>query len=115
MTTADELRHLVLSTARSGPGRGLDPSLRSRLLSYVASRRAAGASWASLGAELGLAGRTLARWSTATPSDAVVPFRPVHVQPPAPTLSPFVLRGPHGVVVEGLSLDDLSDLLRRLS
>lgn len=74
---------------------------------------------ASLARELDMAPATLQR----IVASAAVPIVPVRVvrtvrprtmRPPAAT-SPLVVRGPFGLVVEGLDLSGVADLIRALS
>lgn len=114
MSKAKELKHAVQTAERSGVGRALPVAVRERVVVYTAERRRDGASWRAIAADVGVSEVTLARWAGARPSRAVVPFRAVHVAstPPEPRL---VVHGPGGVRVEGLTLADAAELLRRLA
>jgi hypothetical protein len=77
------------------------------MIEYARERTTADQSCQSIAAELGLSRMTLKRW-LASPA-----FVHVQIQEPEPTR--YAVTAPHGVRIEGLSLDDLAELLRRLS
>lgn len=85
--------------------------LKARLIAEARSRRAAGTTLEAIGEELGVPWRTLARWCTAErkPKRA---FRPVEIVA-VPSARPIV-HGPRGLRIEGLDLDGVAELVRRL-
>jgi hypothetical protein len=87
--------------------------LRSRILKFVDGSRAVGISLAQSCREPGLQGKTVECWSERRGSKlSRAAFRHVTiVQPPAPA---FVVRGPFGIVVQGMVVEQLPELLRRL-
>lgn len=102
----------ALARAAEGRGRPRYPeALRQRVVTHVRDRRARGASLRQLADELGLAVPTLVRWGGPPPA-----FRPVLVEP-APRAAPghLVVHGPGGLRVEGLTLDEAVELVRRLA
>jgi transposase len=102
----------ALTRAAEGRGRPRYPeALRQRVVAHVRDRRARGASLRQLADELGLAVPTLVRWSGPRPA-----FRPVVITPASPTASGhLVVHGPGGLRVEGLTLEQAAELLRRLA
>jgi hypothetical protein len=96
-----------------GRGCRYPDELREAIIAYADERRAAGVALESIGHELGVSWLTLSRWST-RPSG----FRRVEVAEAADaatTTAGFTVHGAHGVRVEGLALDDVVVLLRRLA
>lgn len=102
----------ALARAAEGRGRPRYPeALRQRVVAHVRDRRARGASLRQLADELGVAAPTLVRWAEPRPA-----FRPVLVEP-TPQAAPghLVMHGPGGLRVEGLTLEQAAELLRRLA
>ena len=112
-----KLRALLSTTGRQGPGRGYPPPLREKVARYVLSRREQGATFEQLARTLGVPANTLLRWSRALakPSSAAaeVPFRRVELV--GEVVRSMTVHGPCGLRVEGLDLDSLVTLWRRLS
>jgi hypothetical protein len=121
---ATRLRKAVESSASGRGRRTFDPVLQRQLRDYFRVREAQGANAEVVGRELGLSPGTLRRWrhldSVQIPPAPSAPnppaFVPVTVTPiEASKPSSLSLVGPHGVRVEGLNLETLVELLRRLS
>ena len=111
--TRMRLRAQLANAPRSGPGRGLPRALRLEVARYAATRSLEGASITVVARELGIPTATLRRWIASASDDA---FEVVHlVTPPASVPATFSLTGPAGVRVEGLDLDALAALLRKLA
>lgn len=112
-----KLRMLLSTTRREGPGRGYPRHLREKAVRYVLSRREQGATYGELADTLGVPTHTLQRWSRALgrdSSDATDgPFRRVQIA--AETARGPTLYGPCGLRIEGLDLETLAALLRRLA
>ena len=86
-------------------------ALKARIVAYTKRRGATGASFHDVSRELGLARSSVLRWfRDGGRSRGVVPVR---VKPVSS--ASLTLRAAHGVVVEGLSVEQLVDVLRRLS
>jgi hypothetical protein len=113
MTKAEAVKHAVETATRTGAGRAVPRDVRERVVAYTTQRRAEGASWNAIAAETGLSSATLERWSGNRPRRASVPFRAVHLPPPAS--QGLVLVGACGVRIEGISVADAAELLRRLA
>ena len=94
--------------------RGFTERTRQAVVQYVGQRQREGARLDALARELGLAPMTMRRW-----------LEEAGLYRPAPTFVPvvvkeddgasFVVRGPGGLVVEGLSLAQVAELMRRLA
>lgn len=99
--------------------------LREKIARWARQRRAAGAAVARICAELDIGVPTLHRFLGGNPRrqrrherrKAFTQLKVVEhaVQRSTVTTAPLMLRAPLGVVVEGLSIADLSRLLRELS
>lgn len=110
MAKRDEIVRALGKLETRGKGRAYPIDLREKIVAYVGDRRADGAELKAIGDEIGVSWRTLSQWS----ADARPAFRRVEVARPTPS-STFTVHGPRGVRVDGLDLDELADLLRRLA
>ena len=108
MAILEAIRQAVSELGRRGRGHPYPKAFQSTVVGYAQTRRTAGAGIEAIGEELGLPWRTIQRWM---PPVRAKRFRPIEVV--APT-SALVVYGPHGVRIEGLDLDGVADLLRRL-
>ena len=115
----EELRGLV-AVARASGRRHYPRGLRQRLMDYVRRELAAGRSLRAMALELGMRPHTLSylKQCLARPSSkgkeavrrvAIVPDEGVR------RTERLVVRGPYGVTIEGLSLEQAAELLRRLA
>ena len=101
-----------LKTRRRYPGR-----LRRRLVAYARAQAALGESQAMVAAGLGLSQSALSRM-VRTYEDAPLDagFVEISIAPqPAKRAPGFTVRGPCGMQVDGLSVDDVAALFARLS
>lgn len=107
------LREALAGLERRGRGRPYPKPLLEQVVAHALARRKAGATLLQIGDELGISWRTVSRWliDRRERRDAAG-FRPVQVVAPMRTLT---VRAPHGVVIEGLDVDDVAELLRKLS
>lgn len=112
------------SVSGVGRGRRYPKRLQKRVVEYYRLRSSQGLSDKEIAAELGILWKTLQRWQKQTaqaPNSTHAPvFEPVHiVDPPVDaattTRNTLVVRGPAGLCIEGLDLDGLAELVRRLS
>lgn len=103
----------ALRVAPPGPRRRFPPALRQEMASYVRERLAQGASKTQVAAELGVSGPTVARLEARTATPALVPVRVVEEQEPA--RGTVTVRGPYGLVIEGLDVAGVAALLRAVS
>jgi transposase len=84
------------------------------LISETTTRRKAGESVEAIGRDLGVPWKTLARWCS-TKRTRRAGFREVEVvvAPSAVPGTPLV-HGPHGLRIEGLDVEGIAELVRRL-
>lgn len=106
-----------LASVEKGRGKRYPEQLRSRVITWAAGRRAAGASWEQIKRELGQRFDTVRRWCSAesrgaSTSRALVPVRIVRDEPAARTVAVI---SPAGFRVEGLTLSEAAAMLRELS
>lgn len=87
--------------------------LRGRVVQYARARIADGASAAVVSKELDIGAPTLARFLSA--ARARSPFAELRLREPERGSDGLVVRGPCGVRVEGMSVDDVALLLQRLA
>jgi transposase len=109
MATSEEIRAAVGRLVRRGRGLAYPKALRDEIVEYSRARRSAGATLLVLEAETGVCWRTLSRWTAAGRRSKA--FRRVEIAAPRVAL---VVHGPRGLRIEGLDLDGVADLLRRL-
>ena len=110
MARREEIVRALGKLEARGQGRAYPVELREKIIAYVRERRADGGGLKAIGDELGVAWRTLAHWGSSTNGA----FRRVEVATP-PLPATFTVHGPRGVRVDGLDLDELAELLRRLA
>jgi len=110
MGDAEEIRRGLAKIERRGRGARYPGGLRQRIIDYCRAGAERGVGVKQVARELGLSWKTLSRWHSAAQK-----FHRVEVV--ATEVSPrrtHVLHGPRGTRVEGLGLDEVADLLRRL-
>lgn len=107
------LREAVASL-RSGPQRRYPTALRRRLAVYIRARLAGGGLQTAICEELGIGSPTFKTLQRESNSKAprLRAVRVVEPQAPSPAVT---VRGPGGLVIEGLDLDGVAQLLRVLS
>lgn len=110
----EELKREVSALGRRGRGRPYPKDLIEKLLSYTVARRREGATIVEVGEELGMSFMTLRRWFTERKERSR--FRRVEVATPSPlpAKSRLIVHGPRGLRVEGLDLEGVAELLRRV-
>lgn len=116
----EELRRLIEGLSKHPQTRRYTPELRARVLAWARGRRADGASVATLCGEIGIGEPTLRkllepelRRRPPKPKRNAAGFARMRLV--APAEKPLLVRGPCGVLVEGLSLEGVAELMRRLS
>lgn len=115
MTTEGlRLREAIAALAPLKSRRRYPVQLRERVVAYARHRLAVGQSRAAVCAELTISEPTLDRFLS-TPVRNQVGFAPVVVREASGTETRPVVRGPGGVSVEGLSIEGIAQLLRRLA
>lgn len=102
-----------------GRGRRYPQALRAKAIRYWMARRAEGIPLQRIGDELGLPWQTLHRWAKTSPEEptATAGFEAIQIIETVPSTphSAIVVHGPCGLRIDGLDLDTLSQLLRRLA
>ena len=105
----EALKTSITGTPTNARGyRVFPPKLRAQIISYATHRQATGATWRTIGEELGIGDSTLAKWCKKPSPPTSGAFREVQVTP-----RPLTLRGPWGVQLEG-SPSDLAAVLKAL-
>jgi hypothetical protein len=112
-TEGQRLRAEILALSSVKQARRFGASLRRRVTTYARQRIAAGASLQRVCEELDISTPTLGRFLSAHGA-ADSGFVEVAIAE-KPAIGGFVVRGPCGVLVEGLSLGDLAQLLKGLA
>ncbi len=103
------LRRAIAALGATKYLRRYSPALRTRLVALVRAHREH--SIASLARALDMAPQTLERIA----GHARAPLVPVRlIDEPAPS-SQLLVRGPHGIVVDGLDVKGVAELIRALS
>jgi hypothetical protein len=112
----DKWRRLIASDRqeRKGP---FDPELRVPLEAYLRRRWQAGASTQQLSEELGINHHTVLFWRSrwGARNGAKLQLRRVEVIAERPLADKVTLHGPAGTRIENLSLDEVTELWRKLS
>jgi hypothetical protein len=120
-TEAERLRAEIAALSEVRKARRYPAGLKRRVARWAAGEVASGASIAGLAMRIDIGEPTLTRFlDEARKKSAPVPmagFARVKVtkSEPAPSVERIVVRGPHGVAVEGLCIETLAQLLKRLS
>jgi transposase-like protein len=103
----------ALASHESGRGKRYSAELKARIIEFARARRADGASWSQISADLGVAFETVRRWCIASEprsSRALVPVRVVHDSAER-TVS---VGSPAGYRIDGLTLHEAVAVLRAL-
>jgi hypothetical protein len=104
-----------------GPGNRYPAELRERIVEYWRLRRKQKVSTVKISGELGIGIATLRSWTIPKKIRAVgmssASFERVEIvnAQAITTNGPIVVRGPGGICVEGLDIDNLAKLIQRLS
>lgn len=112
----EELRALVRSDRRTRKG-PFSIETRQRLQAFLKRRWQAGESLASLGQQLGLSDHTLQYWRShwGERPKRGMQLRRVEVIAERPLTGKVTLHGPAGTRIENISLDEVTELWRKLS
>jgi hypothetical protein len=109
------LRTALAPTDRTGRRRAYPPSRCADVLRHARARLAAGEATSAIATDLGLHAATLASWiGRASPAPAAFGRVEVLAEPLA-TAGALVVHTPQGLRIDGLDLDSLVTLLRRLA
>jgi hypothetical protein len=102
-----------------GRGRAYPEAIRRRAVAYYRARRDEGAVIAGIGPELGLPWQTVQRWAALEGQHELQPasFAPVEILDATTTdkRGHLIVHGPAGLRIEGLDMDALVELCRRLA
>jgi hypothetical protein len=103
----------ALVRSRGVFGRPYPAMARAAALEWAERRQREGADLQSIASELGVSPTTLRKWREpqSRPSDA---FCSVQLVPAAGSSSPVVVHARSGIRIEGLSLAELAEFVRRL-
>jgi hypothetical protein len=113
MSESEQIRKAVEECAGRGRRQRYSDELRDRIIKHTMSRRKAGADLVSIGAELHVPWRTLARWCAAN-RKAQRSFHPVEVVAKTAKTETITVHGPCGIRIEGLGMELVAELIRRL-
>lgn len=109
---AAALRAELAGLERRGRGHRYPPELRTRVIAYAVAHHADGATVKEIGNDLGMDWRTVQRWIE---GEHVPGFEQLIVHEGTPEgARRLVVHGPGGVCIEGLDLDTVVELLRKL-
>jgi transposase-like protein len=113
---ADLARRIAAAQQRRRRGKVYPPELRRDIDAFVRDAASAGRSLYAMAQDLGVSQTTLVRWKCQARRDPGLPhLRPVSVLPMPPTFTGAVsVLGPRGLRIEGLDLDGVAELIRRL-
>jgi transposase len=106
----------ALVRGKQGAGRPYAESARREVVALLVRRRREGVGVAGVAAEIGLSATTLRKWQQghASPSVTTSPFREVAIVADTPALRTAVVHGPCGLRIEGLTVTEIAELVRRL-
>ena len=107
------------SLVRSGQGLGrpYPGAAREAAVEFLEDKRREGVGLHMVAAELGVSATTLRKWDQGRTSPGAARARFCEVEIVTATAGPggVVVHVPHGVRIEGLSLEQIAELVRRLS
>jgi len=110
----EELRAALSKLGEMGRGKRYPRALLEKMLSYTVARRRQGATLLTVGGELGMNWKTLARWLSERKAARFERVEVVAPKPAAVAPIPIVVHGPRGMRIEGLDIDGVAALVRRL-
>ena len=109
------LRRRVHALGPRHRGARVPPALRAAIAAYAREERGGGASCGAIAERLGVSAESIRRWvRTRLARDGMAGgLVPVHVV--AEAVRPLTVWSPSGYRVEGLSIEETAELLRRLA
>lgn len=115
----DSVRHIRREIARLQQPRRptavrYPAAIRRHVITLARRRQARGTGIAALARALGLAEWTVTLWLRKASAPVLRPVEIMPATPPAPTAATPVLITPHGVRIEGATVEALATLLRAL-
>lgn len=110
------LRRRVHALGSRHRGARVPAALRAAIAAYARDERATGASCRAIAERLGVSAESIRRWARAEPArdDDMAALVPVHVVAEAVGKT-LTIWSPTGYRIEGLSVDETAELLRRLA
>jgi transposase-like protein len=115
--TVEEIR-AALVRGKVGLGRPYPETAREAVKELVAQRRREGAGLSSVARELGVSATTLRKWVRKDRAPSAprtkTKFREVEVVPAPPASPTLIVHGPAGLRIEGVTIADVAELVRRL-
>jgi hypothetical protein len=119
---AAEIRAQIAALpGQRGPGNRYPAELRERIVEFWRMRRKQKIPMVKVSVELGIGIPTLRSWTSSKNTPGIkmasAGFERLEVinAPTSSTTRQFVVRGPAGLCIEGLDIDKLAELIRRLS
>ena len=126
---AEQLKKQVEERRARGTQKQFDESFRAEVVAYVRARQEEGGTQEEAAKEVGLSAWTLSRWGRGSQSGPVkrgrpprqrlqgssAGFHPVEVKSEARSPEPLVIHGPEGIREEGLSVQQVAQVLKELS
>ena len=109
-TTREDLQKALSEIGPRGRGKPYPKGLLEQLVGYTVAKRREGLSIEAIGEDLGMSWRTLARWLGARTTARG--FRRVEVV--EARRASLVVHGPSGLRIEGLDIEGIAELVRRL-
>jgi transposase-like protein len=116
-TTIEEIQ-TALVRSNEGAGRPYPARLRGAVLALAEQRERAGVGLASFAAEVGVSATTLRKWkrdARGGEGAATAAFCEVEIVAPRALGATLVVHGPSGLRIEGATIADIAELVRRLS
>jgi hypothetical protein len=110
-TTIEDIR-TALVRSNEGAGRPYPPHVREAVLAFAEQRKQAGVGLDSVAKEVGMSAGTLRKWKRDAGASTFYEVQVVASGPPSSTL---VVHGPSGLRIEGATVADIAELVRRLS
>lgn len=108
------LRRRVHALGPRHRGARVPPALRAAIATYARDERAAGASCGAIAERLGVSAESIRRWAFTEPVRGDSALVPVHVVAEAAATT-LTVWSPTGYRVDGLSVGEAAELLRRLA
>lgn len=115
MSETSSIRRAVQALSSKPCCRRYPPELRVRIAAHVRRELATGKTLWRQAQQLDMGSGTLQRFLAEERPASLVPVRVVDVDTRPGLVSSVVVRGGHGVTVEGLSVEDVATLLRALA
>jgi transposase len=116
-TTIEEIR-TALVRSNEGVGRPYPTRLRGAVLALAEQQESAGVGLDSFAAEVGVSATTLRKWkrhANGGAGAATAAFCEVEIVTPRPAVTTLVVHGPSGLRIEGATIADIAELVRRLA